>query len=385
MPIFRPGNRITLLQSGAEQYFPALEAAIDAAQRDVYIETYIFADDPTGRRIGDALVRAAQRDVAVKVVVDGFGTRPYSGSLLTELQSRGVEVTVYRAEAVRFHYRRNRLRRLHRKITVVDGRIAFVGGINIIDDMNTPRHVPPRFDYAVRIEGPLLLDIYPVVRRLWLMLRWVQLSYQADDLDEPVLSSTPVGDCSAAFIYRDNLRHRRDIEEQYLSSIENSRSEIIIANAYFFPGTSFRRALAAAASRGVRVVLLLQGRVEYVLLHYASRALYGTLLNAGVEIIEYHKSFMHAKVAVFDGELCTVGSSNIDPFSLFLSREANVWIRDPDFSQELRESLEAAMEHGAKSVEQMRWRDRSFVERVMTWVCYGVARLMMGFLGYAHR
>jgi phosphatidylserine/phosphatidylglycerophosphate/cardiolipin synthase-like enzyme len=224
MPIFRPGNRITLLQSGAEQYFPALEAAIDAAQRDVYIETYIFADDPTGRRIGDALVRAAQRDVAVKVVVDGFGTRPYSGSLLTELQSRGVEVTVYRAEAVRFHYRRNRLRRLHRKITVVDGRIAFVGGINIIDDMNTPRHVPPRFDYAVRIEGPLLLDIYPVVRRLWLMLRWVQLSYQADDLDEPVLSSTPVGDCSAAFIYRDNLRHRRDIESN-TSSIENSRSK----------------------------------------------------------------------------------------------------------------------------------------------------------------
>jgi cardiolipin synthase len=385
MPIFRPGNRVTLLKSGAEHYFPALEAAIDGAQREVHIETYIFADDPTGRRIGDALVSAVQRGVAVKVVVDGFGTRAYSGSLLTELQSRGVEVNVYRAEAVRFSFRKNRLRRLHRKITVVDGRIAFVGGINIIDDMNTPRHVPPRFDYAVRIEGPLLLDIYPAVRRLWLMLRWVQLTYQADDLDEPPLASAPAGDCSAAIIYRDNLRHRRDIEEQYLSSIENARSEIIIANAYFFPGTSFRRALAAAASRGVRVVLLLQGRVEYMLLHYASRALYGTLLNAGVEIIEYHKSFMHAKVAVFDGALSTVGSSNIDPFSLFLSREANVWIRDPGFSRELRESLEAAMQHGANPVEQMRWRDRSFVERMMTWVCYGVARLMMGFLGYAHR
>jgi len=385
MPIFRPGNRITLLKSGADQYFPALEAAIDGARRDVHIETYIFADDPTGRRIAEALVRAAQRGVAVKVVVDGFGTRAYSGSLLTELHGRGVEVTLYRVEAVRFRFRRNRLRRLHRKITVVDGRIAFVGGINIIDDMNTPRHVPPRFDYAVRIEGPLLLDIYPVVRRLWLMLRWVKLSYQMDDLDEPPMSSATAGECSAAFIYRDNLLHRRDIEEQYLSSIEDSRSEIIIANAYFFPGTSFRRALANAAGRGVRVVLLLQGRVEYVLLHYASRALYGTLLNAGVEIIEYHKSFMHAKVAVFDEELSTVGSSNIDPFSLFLSREANVWIRDRGFSQQLRASLEGAMQHGAKPVEQMRWRDRSFVERMMTWLCYGVARLMMGFLGYAHR
>src|ERR1700674_927501 len=385
MPIFRPGNRITLLKSGADQYFPALEGASDGARRDVHIETYIFAGDPTGRRIAEALVRAAQRGVAVKVVVDGFGTRAYSGALLTELHGRGVEVTLYRVETVRFRFRRNRLRRLHRKITVVDGRIAFVGGINIIDDMNTPRHVPPRFDYAVRIEGPLLLDIYPVVRRLWLMLRWVKLSYQMDDLDEPPMSSATAGECSAAFIYRDNLLHRRDIEEQYLSSIEDSRSEIIIANAYFFPGTSFRRALANAAGRGVRVVLLLQGRVEYVLLHYASRALYGTLLNAGVEIIEYHKSFMHAKVAVFDEELSTVGSSNIDPFSLFLSREANLWIRDRGFSQQLRASLEGAMQHGAKPVEQMRWRDRSFVERMMTWLCYGVARLMMGFLGYAHR
>ena len=104
-----------------------------------------------------------------------------------------------------------------------------------------------------------------------------------------------------------------------------------------------------------------------------------------MEIIEYHKSFMHAKVAVFDEELSTVGSSNIDPFSLFLSREANVWIRDRGFSQQLRASLEGAMQHGAKPVEQMRWRDRSFVERMMTWLCYGVARLMMGFLGYAHR
>jgi cardiolipin synthase A/B len=384
MPTFRRDNDITLLKSGAE-YFPALETAIDGALREVHLETYIFADDPTGRRIAQALIRAVQRGVAVRLVVDGFGTRAYSGRLLEELAGQGVEVAVYRPEGRRSRFRKNRLRRLHRKITVVDGRIAFVGGINVIDDMNTPRHVPPRFDYAVRIEGPLLSDIYPVIRRLWLMLRWIQLSYRAGDLDEPPVVSAPAGRRVAAFVYRDNLRHRRDIEEQYLSAIENARSEIIIANAYFFPGTSFRRALAAATKRGVRVVLLLQGRVEYVLLHYASRALYGTLLNAGVEIIEYHKSFMHAKVAVFDTELATVGSSNIDPFSLFMSREANVWINDSGFAQELRESLQGAMQHGARPLEQMRWRDRSYMERVMTWVCYGVARLMMGFVGYAHR
>ena len=383
MAIFRPGNRIALLRNGAE-YFPALETAIDGAGSDVHLETYIFADDPTGRRIALALIRAAERGVRVRVVVDGFGTRGYSGTLFEELQTGGVEVVVYRPEVARFRFRKHRLRRLHRKIAVVDGRTAFVGGINIIDDMNTPKHVPPRFDYAVCVEGPLLADIYPVVRRLWMMLRWIQLRYRAGDPAEPPLLAAPAGDRLAAFVYRDNLRHRRDIEEQYLVAIEKASSEIIIANAYFFPGTNFRRALIAARKRGVRVTLLLQGRVEYVLLHYASRALYGTLLNGGVEIIEYHRSFMHAKVAVFDGEAATVGSSNIDPFSLFLSREANVWIRDAGFANELRASLESAMQGGARALEQKRWRDRPYVERVLTWVCYGVARLMMGFVGYVH-
>ena len=383
MAVFRPGNRIALLRNGAE-YFPALETAIDGAGSDVHLETYIFADDPTGRRIALALIRAAERGVRVRVVVDGFGTRGYSGTLFEELQTGGVEVVVYRPEVARFRFRKHRLRRLHRKIAVVDGRTAFVGGINIIDDMNTPKHVPPRFDYAVCVEGPLLADIYPVVRRLWMMLRWIQLRYRAGDPAEPPLLAAPAGDRLAAFVYRDNLRHRRDIEEQYLVAIEKASSEIIIANAYFFPGTNFRRALIAARKRGVRVTLLLQGRVEYVLLHYASRALYGTLLNGGVEIIEYHRSFMHAKVAVFDGEAATVGSSNIDPFSLFLSREANVWIRDAGFANELRASLESAMQGGARALEQKRWRDRPYVERVLTWVCYGVARLMMGFVGYVH-
>ena len=317
------------------------------------------------------------------------GTRPGADDeglrrLFEELRAGGVEVVVYRPEVARFRFRKHRLRRLHRKIAVVDGRTAFVGGINIIDDMNTPKHVPPRFDYAVCVEGPLLADIYPVVRRLWMMLRWIQLRYRAGDPAEPPLLAAPAGDRLAAFVYRDNLRHRRDIEEQYLVAIEKASSEIIIANAYFFPGTNFRRALIAARKRGVRVTLLLQGRVEYVLLHYASRALYGTLLNGGVEIIEYHRSFMHAKVAVFDGEAATVGSSNIDPFSLFLSREANVWIRDAGFANELRASLESAMQGGARALEQKRWRDRPYVERVLTWVCYGVARLMMGFVGYVH-
>jgi cardiolipin synthase len=183
-------------------------------------------------------------------------------------------------------------------------------------------------------------------------------------------------------VVRDNLWHRKDIEDAYLEAIGRARSEILIASSYFFPGLSFRRALAQAAARGVRVILLLQGRVEYRLLHYASRALYGALLDAGIEIHEYHKSFLHAKVAVIDGTWATVGSSNIDPFSLLVAREANVILDDASFSNLLRQSLATAMEAGAEQVRPEHWRRRPLPERLAHWVCYGFARLLTGVGSY---
>src|SRR4029450_10582034 len=151
----------------------------------------------------------------------------------------------------------------------------------------------------------------------------------------------------AKFVIRDNLRYRRDIERAYMAAIRTARQEILIATAYFFPGADFRRALSAAARRGVRVSLLLQARVEYKLLHWASRALYGQLLTSGVSIYEYHSSFLHAKVAGGDDRWRTVGSSNIDPYSFLMSREANVFVRDPVFADRLRLELLAMMDGGA--------------------------------------
>jgi len=128
--------------------------------------------------------------------------------------------------------------------------------------------------------------------------------------------------------------------------------------------------------------LLLQGRVEYVLLHYASRALYGAFLDAGIEIHEYHKSFMHAKVAVIDRHWATVGSSNIDPFSLLLAREANVVIEDEEFAGQLRDSLLAAMAEGAVEVRRESWAAQPLAVRALTWTSYGLARFLTGVFAY---
>ena len=374
------GNRLTLLESGRE-YFPALEAAFDAAEREIHLEAYIYDDDVAGRRIAGALTRAARRGVATHLLVDGFGSKKLSKALVAELEAAGVKLLVYRPDVAPWRARQ-RLRRMHRKIAVIDGRIAFVGGINVIDDMHTPRHNPPRVDYAVKIEGPLLEDIYPVVKRLWMIVQLSQLSARWPESGGINPDAAPRGTQRAAFVIRDNLWHRNDIEDAYLDAIRNARSEILLANSYFFPGRPFRRALMDAAARGVRVVLLLQGRVEYRLLHYASRALYGALLEGGIEIHEYHKSFLHAKVAVVDGEWATVGSSNLDPFSLLLAREGNVVVQDEGFARSLHTSLTTALDTGARKVEPENWRKRSLPSRVAYWSCYGAARLLTGLFAY---
>jgi cardiolipin synthase len=375
------GNCIALLRSGRE-YFPALEAACDEARREIHLETYIFADDVAGWRIAHALARAARRGVAVHVLVDGFGSKNLSRSLVSCMEEAGVRLLVYRPDIAPWRSPRRRLRRMHRKMAVVDARIAFVGGINVIDDMHTPRHTPPRFDYAVRIEGPLLARIHAAARRLWALVEFTQLNQSVRSLPPLLPEAKRCGTQRAAFLVRDNLRHRSDIEEAYLAAIAAARSEILIASAYFLPGRGFRHALMDAAARGVRVVLLLQERVEYVLLHYASRALYGAFLEAGIEIHEYHRSFLHAKVAVIDHHWATVGSSNIDPFSLLLAREANVVIDDRRFAAELETHLRMAMAEGARRLKPEGWKRQPLARRIASWLAYGLGRVLTGLFAY---
>jgi len=379
---FRPGNRIKLLRNGAE-YFPALERAIDSANREVWLESYLFADDASGRRIAEAMARAAKRGVKVRVMVDGWGAKFYlTPALEGFMRDAGIEVLKYRPEVAAWQFRSHRLRRLHRKLVHVDRRIAFVGGINVIDDMNTPGQKPPRLDFAVSVEGPLLPLIAQTMQRVWALVQLVQLGTSQLPLFPERGHAERVGTQTAKFVIRDNLRHRRDIEQAYLAAIRRAKREIVIANSYFFPGITFRRALADATARGVVVTLILQAKVEYVLLHFASRAMYGQLLDAGVIIQEYHKSMLHAKVAGIDDRWATVGSSNIDPYSLLMAREANVFVRDRGFAGELKHALADMVKAGARPVAPQHWKSRSRLYKAAIWVEYGIVRLAMGFLGY---
>ncbi|MBC7786259.1 MAG: cardiolipin synthase ClsB [Methylophilaceae bacterium] len=398
---FLDNNQIALLRSGAD-YFPALLSAINNAQHEIYLQTYIFEPDNTGLKIGEALKSAASRDVNVYVVLDGFGSKDIPKTYVNKLQLAGVEVLFYRPKISPWTLKRNRLQRMHRKVSVIDGEIGFVGGINIIDDFNTPHKTSPRLDYAVQLHGPILASMHLSVKLLWRRLylkklrslrnnilnteqhKPIQTEY---NLIHPsasrVSNQNVVGDIRARFLLRDNLWHRRDIEDAYLSAIRAAKTEIVIANAYFLPGLRFRHALRKASERGVRVVLLLQERVEYLLLDFASHALYSAFLKQGIEIFEYHKSFMHSKVAVIDHHWSMVGSSNIDPFSLLMSREANVEIDNAQFSVELRQELQQSMDDGATKVTVDSWLHGHIMKRFFSWIIYGLVRLMIGLAGYS--
>ena len=379
---FVPGNQVTLLQ-GAEAYFPAIETALDQARHEIYLETYIYENDATGQRIARALKRAALRGVNVHVLIDGYGSKDLPRPMLDQLRTDGVKVLIFRPDISPWTFRRKRLRRMHRKIVVVDREIAFVGGINIIEDSEATAGRAPRYDYAVAVQGPLAEVIRLSAQRLWSLVAWVSFrKHTTRGVALPV--ATPIGGAmSAAFLIRDNFRHRRDIETAYMQAIRQAGSEIILAHAYFLPGLNFRHALIDAVGRGVRVVLLLRGNVEHLLEHYASRALYGHLLDAGIEIYEYHKSFLHAKVAVIDEHWATVGSSNIDPFSLLLSREANVVVDDKAFGAALAHSLKKTVETDARRILTDNWKQQPAGVRFMSWLSYGLFRLMIGVSGYA--
>jgi cardiolipin synthase len=370
---FTEGNRLRLLTTG-EEYFPQLLATIESARRSIHLETYLYEDDPIGRRVTEALERAAARGVQIRLIVDGFGGGEHVRRLARQLQPQGIWIRIYRSERW-WRLQRRLFRRLHRKLAVIDEVLAFVGGINI--NAEPADEAGPRLDFAVACEGPIVASITLSAERLWWTLSLPRLNEPSLPFPRRIglraQKSFPDG-VPAALLLRDNLLHRRTIERAYTEALASARRDVLIANAYFIPGRRFRGALMDAARRGVQVRLLLQGRVEHVVQFYAQHALYGQLLAAGVKINLYTRSFLHAKAAVIDEDWATVGSSNLDPYSLLMAREANVLVRDAAFTGALRGRLEQAIASESVRFGPEDLLRRSWIMRVFDWVAFGITR-----------
>jgi len=405
---WRDGNRLCLLVNG-EQYYPRVFAAVQQARHEVLLETFILFQDKVGRKLREVLIAAARRGVRVEIFVDGFGTSELSQDFVQGLTEAGARLRVFEPAPRLFGLRVNVFRRMHRKLVCVDRRLAFVGGMNFSADHLQSFGPTAKQDYAVQIEGPVVQDIHAFLEAM-INSRGARLRRQPlagfpehvqveteliageaavrDTGDEQALepdADGPMIACSSnaqvAFVIRDNGFHRTDIEKRYRHAMRRAREQVIIANAYFFPGFRFLRDMRRAARRGAEVRLVLQGRPDEPVAMYAARLLYRHLADAGVHIHEYCRSPLHGKVAVVDDDWATVGSSNLDPISLSLNLEANVFIRDRSFARALRAHLVEVMESSCEEVDTNALRSSTIWRALRSAIVFHVLRRFPGWAG----
>ena len=357
-------NRLSLLHRG-DEFFPALVLAIDSAHSEIYLETYIFSLDVTGHHVKAALMRAAARGVNVHVLVDWLGT----GEMATLELRKDLEAAGIRFACFNPWFRRG-LARLHRKIVVIDRRLAFLGGLNINDDLvsDDTLHVQlpaPRWDFAISISGPLVDALHAEVASLWARQQPQGLRRRLQNLRQQYATRLkPLQEVAqAALVIRDNLRNRHALQRAFLQALGHAHHEAWLVTPYFAPGRKLRKALMHAAERGVSVTLLI-GVGQFRLQDAVAQSFYPRLLSVGVRIIEYRKTQLHAKVAVIDELWSTVGSSNFDGLSLFVNHEANIIVRDEEFARILRDAIIQGVHEGVpvilEEVKKYSWARRVF-------------------------
>lgn len=346
---WQEGNQLRLLENG-EGFFPRVFGAIRRAERTLLLETFILFEDDVGLALHQELLDAAQRGVAVEVMVDAYGSPDLSDNFVNTLTAAGVRFIYYDPRPLVMGMRTNLFRRLHRKIVVADEAIAFVGGINFSAEHNSSYGPQAKQDYSVEVKGPVVADIARFVRE-GIGSESVTRRWWGGRSRRPAANKNP-GNAQVLFVYRDNDQHRDDIEQHYLDMLRNAREEVIIANAYFFPGYRLLREMRHAAQRGVRVKLIVQGEPDMPIVKTGAELLYNYLVGGGVEVYEYIRRPLHGKVALQDRQWATVGSSNLDPLSLSLNLEANLIVYDREFNQQLRDNLQRLLTEDCRRVQE---------------------------------
>ena len=382
------GNKVALLEDGAQTY-AAMLAAIRSARRSVHLETYIFEADDTGREFAAALVERARAGVKVRVLYDWVGSIKTPKEFFKEMEDGGVEVAAFHPPGDAGKGKVDQLnQRDHRKLTIVDGRVGFLGGINISDvygatssgsrpvkehaygDMPVDKR--PWRDMQSRVEGPAVADLQRSFLGEWAKARkepeitdrayYPQLDARGNDIVRVMAGSPADGQSN-------------DVYVAIVSAIDNADKEVRIMNPYFVPHEELRRALREAARRGVAVSLILPGHSDSWLAYYAGRSYYEELLEAGVRIFERKNRILHAKSATVDGVWSTVGSTNLDWRSLLYNDELNVVVLGTEFAAQLNRVFDLDVANSGE-VTRLDWQHRSLEDRAKEAAAKAWARLL---------
>lgn len=353
-----PGNRVTDLENG-DEIFPAMLEAIRSAQETITFETYIYWSGEVGQQFADALAERARNGVAVKVMLDWAGSMKMDDELLEEMESAGVEVHQYRPLK---WYNIGRLNnRTHRKLLVVDGRIAFTGGVGIADQWSGHAQDPDHWrDLHFRIEGPVVAQVQAAFNDNWIKTTGVVLN--GEDYFPP---QQRVGDMDAHMFVASPAGGSESMHLMYLLAIAAAERSIDLEAAYFVPDELIIKALLAARQRGVRVRVILPGKhIDSETVRLASKAHWGELLLGGVEIHEYQPTMMHNKLLIVDREMVSVGSTNFDVRSFRLNDEASLNVYDAAFAERMTEVFEADLKPTVRYTYEM-WKQRPLKEKLV--------------------
>jgi cardiolipin synthase A/B len=345
-------NKVQLIRGG-HKYFELLIEIINSATHSIHLQTYIYDDDTTGTAVGNALMNAARRGVQVYFIADGYASQVMTSSFIHRLKQSGIHFKYFEPlyKSTKFYFGR----RLHHKVTVIDAKHAFVGGINITNRYNDTPGSPAWLDYALYVHGEVALQLYKLCTE-----KWKNTSIKVIDLPRDlnafldIFSEKEV--CSVRVCHNDWVKFKNQIWKSYFDLFNQASSSITIMCSYFLPGWELLNKLSKAAKRGVKIKIILAGPSDIMLAKHAERHLYKWMLNNNFEIYEYQPTVLHSKLAVSDGHWVNVGSYNINDISAFAGIETNLYVRNKPFAQKVEEELEQIIKNDCIQITRKSYR-----------------------------
>jgi len=368
-------NRISLVYSG-EDYFSLLIKLIEQATLSIHLQVYIYDHDETGIKVGDALKAAAKRRVAVYLHVDGYASQRLNGEFSRDMAEAGVHFKFFEPILKSKHFYFGR--RLHQKILVVDGLYSLVGGLNISNRYNDMPDLPPWFDLALYCEGDASYQLHLLCNTMWRKRRKLKDNIEKKEIDT-FCNSIPKEERQMIRIRQNDwVKRKSEVWNTYRTLFAQSEKTITVMSSYFLPGHTFRRLLSRASGRGVKVKVILAGKADIALSKNAERYLYDYLLRKNIEIYEYQKTVLHAKMSVFDSESVTIGSYNVNNISAYASLELNLDVKSRSFGSYAQDEMDKIISNDCIQVTHENYRSSTNIFRKL-WqkTCYVIVNWML--------
>ena len=371
---YSANNSVKLIKGGHD-YFTMLTDLIDKATESIHIQMYIYADDETGQIVTKALLKAVKRNVKVYLIADGYASQNLSNSFIETVKKGGIQFRFFEPIFKSQHFYFGR--RLHQKLVVVDQTYALVGGMNIANHYNDLPGKPAWLDFALFVEGDVVLQLCLLCWKTWKGFP-IKMSSTLCDKKALFLSIYPEKNSLVRMRRNDWVRGKNEVSASYLEMLRTAKSDITILCSYFLPGKLIRYQINAAIKRGVKIRIITAGLSDIKMAKYAERWLYTWLLRVGVELFEYQENILHGKVAVCDDRWMTIGSYNINNISAYASIELNLDVHSDEFTKEVREKMDVIIQESCiRIIPKDFIKTNSVFKKIGRWLSYQCIRFVL--------